>query len=44
MRQTQKLYTKKNNIMSLSIKLINDEEHFVYEIFIQDNGVSPENV
>lgn len=42
MRQTQKLYThKKNNIMSLSIKLINDEEHIYIQI--QDNGVSPEN-
>lgn len=48
MRQTQKIIQKKKNIiMSLSIKLINDEEHFVifisiYDIFIQDNGVSPE--
>lgn len=35
--------------MSLSIKLINDEERFVYYMNIrmyskQDNGVSPENV
>lgn len=48
MRQTQKIIQKKKNIiMSLSIKLINDEEHFVifisiYDIFVQDNGVSPE--